>query len=261
MTQHLVYPLDVKLMNGTAVALVAAFIFLMASFSLSWILKSPWFAIDKIRVSGDFVHTNSIALRSNVTAKLEGSFITLDLASARQVFESVPWVRRAIVKREFPNRLRVNIQEHLAVAYWGSEGESRLLNSFGEVFEANLGEIEQDSLPRLIGQPGQGAQVLAVYQGLQPLFENLDLVLDQIELTGRGSWEARLDTGAILQLGRGSPQEIFARTDKFATTLTQVTRKYGRSPEALESADLRHEGGYAIRLRGVTTLVPVQGSK
>ncbi len=261
MNPQMTYPLDVKLMNGTAAALFVAFIFLTLSFSISWILKSPWFAIGKIRVSGDFVHTNSIALRSNVAPKLNGTFVTLDLANARQVFEAVPWVRQAVVKREFPNRLSVSLKEHVAVAYWGNEGAARLLNNFGEVFEANLGEVEQDSLPRLNGQPGQGALVLAVYQSLQPLFANLDLVVDQIELTGRGSWEARLDTGAVLQLGRGSAQEVFERTEKFTSTLTQVIRKYGRNPEALESADLRHEDGYAIRLRGVTTLVPAQGNK
>jgi hypothetical protein len=30
---------------------------------------------------------------------------------------------------------------------------------------------------------------------------------------------------------------------------------------ALESADLRHQDGYAIRLRGVSTLVSVDGKK
>jgi cell division protein FtsQ len=33
-----------------------------------------------------------------------------------------------------------------------------------------------------------------------------------------------------------------------------VTSRYGRKPDALESADLRHVDGYAIRLRGVTTV-------
>ena len=36
-------------------------------------------------------------------------------------------------------------------------------------------------------------------------------------------------------------------------TLTQVASRYGRRPEALVSADLRHADGYAVRLRGVGT--------
>ena len=43
---------------------------------------------------------------------------------------------------------------------------------------------------------------------------------------------------------------------RFVQTLTQVTAKYGRRVDALESADLRHNEGYALRLRGVSTLAP-----
>ena len=42
--------------------------------------------------------------------------------------------------------------------------------------------------------------------------------------------------------------------------MTQVTSRYGRTVTALESADLRHQEGYAIRLRGVSTVAP-EGSK
>ena len=69
----------------------------------------------------------------------------------------------------------------------------------------------------------------------------------------RGSWAVRLDTGSQIELGRGTTEEVVARTQRFVQTLTQVTGKYGRRPEALVSADLRHENGYAVKLRGVST--------
>jgi cell division protein FtsQ len=253
----LITPLDVKLMTAVAQALALVFACLVIGAAVSWGLRTPLFAIGKIVVTGDTSHNNVLTLRANVAPRLGGTFFTMDLAKARQTFESVPWVRRAVVKREFPNRLRVVLQEHQAVAYWGAEGESRLLNSYGEVFEANVDEIEQDSLPRLSGPDGQAAQVLLAHQTLQSLFVDMDFSVDQLELTGRGSWVARLDTGATLQLGRGTVDEVAVRTAVFLKTLTQVTAKHGRKPEALESADLRHEDGYALRLRGVTTTVPL----
>lgn len=254
-------PLDIKLMNATALSLYVACALVALGLAVAWLLQSPFFAIQRITVVGDVTHTNAVTLRANIASRLGGSFVTMDLARARAVFETVPWVRRAIVKREFPNRLKVELQEHEAVAYWGAEGESRLVNSHGEVFEANTGEVEKEGLPRLNGPQGQGAQVLMVYQGLEPLFADMDVALDQLELTGRGSWQAKLDTGAVLQLGRGSPQELLVRAQRFVNTLTQVTGKYGRKPDALESADLRHEDGYAIRLRGVTTTEVQQKQK
>jgi len=254
-------PLDVKLMNGVAWSVYAVCALVLLSAALAWGLRSKWFSIQSIVVTGDVQHNNVATLRANVVPRLAGTFFSMDLASSRQVFESVPWVRKAVVKRDFPNRLRVVLQEHQAVAYWGSESESRLINSQGEVFEANLGEVEQDVLPRLDGPEGQARAVLAAYRQFKPLFANLDLELDQLELSGRGSWQAHLDNGATLHLGRGSTDEVAGRTQRFLKTLTQVASTYGRRPEAIESADLRHDSGYAIRLRGVTTVAPAHAKQ
>jgi cell division protein FtsQ len=260
-TETLPAPIDVKLMNLIATGLFFIFASIVVAFLAAWTLRSPLFALGGIVVTGDVEHSNALTLRANVAPKLGGTFFTLDLVRARQTFEALPWVRRAIVKREFPNRLKVLLQEHKAVAYWGAEGESRLINNFGEVFEANVDEVEQAALPRLSGPDGQGAQVLVTYQALLPLFADLDLGLDQLELSGRGGWHARLDNSAEIALGRGNTNEVVARTTRFQKTLTQVTSKFGRKPEALESADLRHEDGYAIRLRGVTTVATTSSLK
>jgi cell division protein FtsQ len=255
MTDALIAPLDVKLMNLVAKGLLLALIAFVLWVSVGWVMQHGLFALRGITVTGDVSHNNALTLRANVAPRLSGTFLTLDLATARQAFEAVPWVRSALVRREFPNRLQVILQEHQAVAYWGAEGESTLVNSFGEVFEANTGEVEQDSLPRLSGPADQAAQVLAMYRVVQPLFDHLDLNIDQLELTGRGSWRAELDSGAVLELGRGSEDEVVARVQPFVATLTQVTSRYGRTVTALQSADLRHEQGYALRLRGVSTVV------
>ncbi len=61
--------------------------------------------------------------------------------------------------------------------------------------------------------------------------------------------------GYVVELGGGTPQEVVQRTQRFTRTLTQVAAQYGRRVDALESADLRHARGYALRMRGVTTVV------
>jgi cell division protein FtsQ len=189
-------------------------------------------------------------LRANVVPRLSGNFFTVDLGRAQAAFETVPWVRKAVVQREFPNRLKVVLQEHQAIALWGQEGDARLVNSYGEVFEANPGDVESEDLPLLSGPQGQAGLVLQGYSLLAPVFEKMDARLEQLELTGRGSWRARLDDGAVLELGHGSLAELHSRAQRFVATLTQVASRFGRH---LESADLRYGNGYAIKLRGVTT--------
>ena len=260
MKHALPQPVDVKLMNLTATVLFAVCGVLLAAALGWWALRHPLFAVGGITVQGDLAHNSVATLRANVAPRLAGNFFTLDLQRAREAFEAVPWVRQATVRRQFPNRLRVQLQEHRALALWGSEAESLLVNTFGEVFEANPDDVDEDTMPRLLGPDGTAAQVLALYQRLQPLFETLELRVEQLALSSRGGWTLRLDSGAVVELGRGAPDEVLARSQAFARTLTQVTSKYGRRPEALVTADLRHRDGYAVRLRGVgTTDVQAQG--
>ena len=247
-------PLDVKLMNMTATVLFFVALVLVGMAATRWATRLSLFDIKGIVVRGDVTHNNAVTLRANVAPRLSGTFFSVDLPTVRSAFEAVPWVRHATVRREFPNRLQVVLQEHRAEAYWGSDDETRLINSYGEVFEANTGEIDQDALPRLNGPQGNSADVLATYRALAPKFEHMDMPVDALSLSVGGSWKALLESGASIELGRGSLAELSERVQRFLATLTQVASRYERQPSALESADLRHENGYAIRLRGVSTV-------
>lgn len=254
MNNSLPVPFDAKLMNLTASVLFVLFGAAVLAAGAWWVLHHSAFGIGGIVVQGQVTHNNEVTLRANAAPRLEGNFFTVDLGQARAVFESVPWVRRAMVQREFPNRLRVQLEEHQPVAHWGREDQSSMVNSFGEVFEANVGEVDQDDLPRLYGPAEHAAEVLAMYRRLTPLFAPLDTTLDELRLSSRGGWRGQLDSGALIEFGSGTPEEIEAITQRFVQTLTQVTAKYGRRVDALESADLRHNEGYALRLRGVSTI-------
>ena len=137
-------PVDVRLMHITATVLFVACGLLLAAALGWWVIRHPVFAIGGIVVHGDVSHNSAATLRANVAPRLAGNFFTVDLQKAREAFEAVPWVRQAIVRRQFPNRLRVELQEHEPQAFWGGDSESRLVNTFGEVFDANPGDVEQD---------------------------------------------------------------------------------------------------------------------
>ena len=131
-----------------------------------------------------------------------------------------------------------------------SPGSGQLVNDAGEVFEANPEDL--DGLPELAGPRDQSTTVWTLYQALRTDLARLDLGLDRLELNERGSWRAQLDSGAKVELGRGTPEELQARVQRFTATLSQLTQRY---PGALESVDLRYPNGYALRVRGVTTVL------
>ena len=246
-------PLDVKLMHMAASLMFVGLVAGALVGSVWALVQLPAFALKGITVKGDVEHNNEVTLRANVVTKFTGNFFTADLGRVRSAFESVPWVRLASVQREFPNRLRVTLQEHKPVAYWGDDGEQRMVNSYGEVFEANVSDLDDDKMPRLSGPDSQSQQVLAMYLALAPAFKSMSLTVDSLVLTDRGSWRAKLTHGAVIELGRGGVEDVMVRVKRITQTLAQVTNKLGRKVTAIESADLRHDNGYALRLRGVST--------
>lgn len=247
-------PLDIKLMSVATRAMGSILAVLLLVAAAHWAVNHRVWTVQSISVHGDVAHQNAVSIRAQLAMQmkqnLSSSFLTVDLLAVQRMFESVPWVRHAVVQREFPNRLRVTLQEHEAVAWWGTAGSGQLVNRLGEVFEAS--PDDGDHLPELAGPDAQSAKVWALYPLLAAEFARLELGLSRLELTERGSWRAELDSGAHIELGRGDNAELVERTRRFTGTLSQLTDRYAG---AVQSVDLRYPNGYALRMRGVSTVV------
>ena len=219
-------PVEVRLMQATADVLFAMVALAACAVALWWAARLPVLAIQGLQVEGQVTRNSESTLRANTLHRLSGNFLTIDLQDCRTAFESVPWVRRAMVRRIWPLRLSVQLEE------------------------ANVGDVEDDELPSLSGPEGSAAQMLAMQRRLSVLLAPLnagDLIL--LTLSARGSWRADLDKGATIELGRGSDDEVIARTERFVRTMPRVGARF---QHALASADLRHADGFALRLKGVT---------
>jgi cell division protein FtsQ len=259
-------PLDVRLMNAVAALVFAAAAVSLLAAAVKWATRSSLFTVRAIVLDaaeptpgrsqvGPFQRTNLASVRANALPRLAGNFFSVDLDASRLAFESVPWVRRAVVRRVWPNKLAVTLEEHQAAALWqGDERHSeRLVNVQGEVFEANPGDVEDEDLPTLTGPDAQSAQMLAMLRRLSDALAPAQRRIDSLRLSSRGSWRAELDGGATLELGRGSDAEVVGRVERFVRTLGEVAGRFGGAPRALLAADLRHRDGYALRLAGIST--------
>ena len=258
-------PPDIRLMNAVSALLLAVLVALGLAVALQRVMRLPVFAIRTITVEGDVTRNGAASLRANALPHLSGSFLSMNLQASQRAFEAVPWVRHAVLQRVWPNRLKVRLEEHRPAAYWetkadgadvdsdansDSSAERLLVNNFGEVFQANLGDVEDEDLPVLAGPSGTSTAMLRMWQGLQAQVALLGDGVERLDLSGRGSWRATLDKGAVIELGRGTEAEVLARFGSFARSITQITARF-QTP--LLTADLRHADGYAVRLRGITT--------
>jgi cell division protein FtsQ len=233
---------------------------------LLWLAQRPVFAITHVVVApmdgGALRHVNAPSVRANAVGKLTGNFFTLDLNAARQVFESVPWVRRASVRREWPNGLTVEVEEHEALGTWGAPDSGRLINTYGEVFVANTAEAEEDAqLLALDGPPDSEGDVIEKLEVMREWFKPLKAEPLSVALSGRYAWRTKLSNGMVVELGREQNDEERAameqRVKRFVAAWPQVTEQWGKQ---IDYADLRYPNGFAIRTASARFLTDAQAA-
>ncbi|MFS2006739.1 cell division protein FtsQ/DivIB [Duganella sp. CT11-25] len=250
---------DVKALNATASGIFVLTLLACIAAGVWWVAQRPMFNLRTIRIESigqdELRHVNHLTLRNNALGRIKGNFFTTNLDAVRQAFESVPWVRRATVRREWPDQLIVALEEHEALGTWGEDG--RLLSTKGDVFTANLAEAEEDhTLPEFDGPDGSEKEVLSRYDELRTWFAPLKLVPESLSLSGRYAWTVKLNNGMSVALGR----------EQTSTTLKErVDRLTGIYPQLVEhlqnidTIDMRYQNGLALSATGLK--IPAEGAK
>lgn len=255
---------NARLLNLIASTLYALVALMAIAAGLLWLAQRPVFAITHVELAGmdgaALRHVNAPGVRANALGKLSGNFFTLDLNAARQVFESVPWVRRASVRREWPNGLAVEVEEHEALGTWGGGDTGKLINTYGELFVANTAEAEEDAqLLALDGPPDSEADVVEKLEVMRQWFKPLKAEPLAVSLSGRYAWRAKLSNGMTVELGREQTEEdrtaMDQRVRRFIAAWPQVTQQWGKD---IEYADLRYPNGFAIRAATARFLTDAQ---
>ena len=251
---------DVRALNATANGLIALVVLACIASGVWWVSQRPMFSLKLVRVESmydiELKRVNELTLRAGVLGKIKGNFFTTNLEQVRTAFESVPWVRRATVRREWPDQLIVSVEEHEPLGTWGEDG--RLLSVKGDVFTANLAEAEEDHpLPEFEGPEGSEKEVLARFAELRSWFAPVRLIPEALSLSSRYAWTVKLDNGMSVALGR--------EQDK-TTLKTRVQRLVGIYPQlvarikdGIQTIDMRYPNGLALAAAGLK--FPKDGSK
>lgn len=169
---------------------------------------------------------------------IHGNFLSVDLRAVRDVFIEIPWVRDAKVERAWPQGLIVKLEEHEALAHWGSHA---LVNTHGEVFRVVLDE----NLPIFTAPRESNSQeVTQRYQQFSSVLAPLRQSIKEITLSSRHAWRIRLEIGTTLELGRN---EIEKRLERYASVYNQSIAHLNQAAP-LAYVDLRYPNGFAVRM-------------
>ena len=195
--------------------------------ALLWLARQPFFAIRAITVDGDIARNSVSTIRANAAPQLAGNFLTIDLAAVRRAFESVPWVRQAVVQRVWPNRLRVRLRGASAGRDLGRATAATTSSSTASAKSSRpTSATSRTTTCRRSRAPTAARRTCwRCSAGSRPALAPLGARVDTLALSGRGSWQATLDSGAVVELGRGSDDEVLARAARFVATLPPGDRR------------------------------------
>ncbi|MBI1887463.1 MAG: FtsQ-type POTRA domain-containing protein [Nitrosomonadales bacterium] len=168
-----------------------------------------------------------------VRGEVSGNFFTVDIERLRQSLEKLPWVRSVSIRREFPDRLVLALEEHRALARWN---DVALVNTYGEVFVAP----SEEPLPEFIGQDGDSFEVAQRYGEFRQQLAALNLSVAQLALSPRHAWRVILNNGMTLELGREEMQQRLARF------VVAYPYSLAERAESVRYVDLRYRNGFAL---------------
>lgn len=192
--------------------------------------------VERVVVTGDLEHVSRDELMSVISGSISGGFLWLDLQAIRQPLESLPWVHRAVVRRQWPDSIEVRVIEQRAIAAWG---DSAYLNHAGEVFDPQSA-VPADRLPELAGPPGSQGEVMMRYKQVQERLQPLGLTVVALEMNARGGLLATLAGGGELVLGRN---DLEARLERLELIYrAQLRERRGE----MARVDLRYSHGAAV---------------
>ncbi len=238
-------------LNRISTALFALSLLGFATLLALWLANRPVFTVKRVIVdtpSGALKHVSASQVQAAVMESLNGTVLSTDLQTMHKALSSIPWVRSATVRRIWPNRLLVRLEEQHAVATWGNQ---RLVNRFGELFVAQAADHDDPcQLIPLSGPAGSQRLVLDRAVALTEWLAPIQKSLTSLTLSDQYAWTAEVSGNMVLELGRDElPTPVEERVRNFVKTQAWLAAQLGQAkPVAqLAQADLRYATGYAFR--------------
>lgn len=228
--------------------LVADLLLVFAVVGLGWAAVNalkwlPGFPLRQVVVKGTIEQVSRVQIEQAARTALVGNFFTVDLDEVRASFEKLPWVRRADVRRRWPDTIELSLEEHVAVARWRrNDGDTHLVNRFGEVFAA----ASSADLPTFAGPEGSASRVLARHDEFAQTLARIGRKPEVVVLSHREAWQMKLDDGVVLELGRDEAKYSLAeRLGRFVAYYRPAVEKTQAAAGGV--VDMRYPNGFALR--------------
>ena len=190
--------------------------------------------INEVLIKGEYQHIDGEQINLIANEYLAGNFFTINLRNTQKAFKKLPWVRDISVRRKWPDKLVISIEEHKVLARWGSVG---LVNNQGELFNAAF----QEDLPVFYGKESLAKEITNKYYEINQILGKELMQIGTITLSNRLSWEITTDNQLKIILGRSKV------IDKLQSFINQYQEVLFKMKNRIEYVDLRYKDGFSVR--------------
>ena len=138
----------------TMITLIAALI--------AVILLTPAFNVNNIKITGNsMVSDEEIIMAGGLSKNV--NILNVDIDSAEENIKSLPYIKKAEIKRSFPDTIKIKVLEEVGVAYFTTKDGYVIISSDGKCIDVSSGLSEDKN------SSGQVAQLpkLPVIKGIK----------------------------------------------------------------------------------------------
>jgi cell division protein FtsQ len=193
--------------------------------------------IKSVVIKGEFDYLTRESIQVLIDEHVKNSFIKENLSTMRKKLLANPWIDSVALRREWPDILHVSIKEQRAIARWGDKG---FVNYRGDLVLAKNDLILND-LPLLRSDDSQAELLMRQYQFVSELLNKYQLTVLVLEKSTVGIWQAELNNGWKLFLGR---VDVNKKIQRLLIALDQKAIVLGSE---IDSIDLRYENGLSVK--------------
>ncbi|MGP1931175.1 MAG: cell division protein FtsQ/DivIB [Arsenophonus sp. ET-DL12-MAG3] len=216
---------------------------------LSTIIWSTWILLNKINnvnrlsilklvITGKRYYTCDDNIKKAIlTLGIPDKFMAIDVSMIQNQIKTIPWIEKVIVRKEWPNKLKIDLVEYKPYAKWN---DTFFVDIKGTVFSLPILLKIKDDFLMLYGPQGSQKEVLEMYRIMQQQLVSYDFNIKSVSMTTRHSWQLVLDNDIRLNIGKQDIKERLNRFVKLYPLLKQVTNKY------IGYIDLRYNSGAAV---------------
>lgn len=231
---------------------------------VNWMDNPERVVLSQLTVTGDRHYTTDDDVQHAILSLgLPDTFIGQDVDIIQQEVMRLPWIKQVSVRKQWPDKLVVNIVEYRPQFVWN---DVFLLDSEGIVFSLPMDRINNSVFPLLYGPEGKEKSILEMYEKLNGLLTNttinnkLALVIAAISADERYSWHimvkhpcANDSLDALFACSQYEATKVVLGRENLDERFTKFIELYPEiqaqtaPQERITTIDLRYSNGIAVQ--------------